>query len=238
MTRPLTPFKTSEKGNALLLVMVAVIFFGALSYMVINSGSGGTFAQEKDLMSAAQITQYPAALRTTVRRMITQGVVPADITFDLSDATPNGIFSQIGGGAFIEDPPAGIGKDTIWRFKATPAGPDGIRGWFVAGVGSDAPRGKDIFAYLDNLNLQVCEQILRGLGLDPTPLEEPVAIDFSGADEGTARQQGGAAAGQNLAHATAHSFKAWHQQDNPQPYACVRNGPDGGYVYYHVLVDQ
>jgi hypothetical protein len=114
-----------------------------------------------------------------------------------------------------------------------------MRGWFVAGAGSDGARGKDVFAYLDNLDLEVCEQILRGLGLAPIPLVEPEKIDFSGLYEGTPLQTGGAAPGDSLGRAGgAYSFNAWHRADAPQPYACVQNGADGSYVYYHVLVDR
>lgn len=237
---PTRPSSAAEKGNAFILVALACIFFGALCYMVINAGNSGGAAQEKDLMSAAQITQYPAALRTHVRRMMANGVAANDITFAPQDVTPSGVFSPAGGGAFLQDPPAGIGGASQWRFKSAPASDtEGVRGWYVAGVGSDGLRGKDIFAYLEHLSLEVCAQILRGLALPEEPLIEPETIDFSGADEGTQNQTGGAAGDVTLAGAAGkYSFNAWDAKETPQSYACVQNGEDGSYVYYHVLVDR
>ncbi len=236
---PPKPLSATENGNAFILVAVACLFFGALCYVVINTGSTGALQQEKDLMSAAQITQYPATLRTTVRRMIADGVAAEALNFDPADATASGVFSAMGGQTAVQDPPAGIGANSAWRFKTAPNGPDGQTGWFIGGVGSDGPRGKDVFAYLDHLSLDACTQILRGLALPDTPLIEPQVIDFTGTAEGTPVQSGGAAGPESFSRAEGkHSFNAWLDHKKPQSYACVQNGAGGDYIYYHVLVDR
>lgn len=240
-TRRFTPAvplarRPSERGNALFLLLIAIALFGALSYAVTHAGRSGGFDQEKGLLSAAQVTQYPAGLSTTVKRMLKAGVTDGTLTFDPAATGPGAVFSSQGGGAQVEMPPKDVGDATAWRFKTTPADGAGRSGWFVAGVGDDGAAGKDVFAFLDNVSPEVCQHLLRGLGLDATPLAEKNAVDFTGTNEGRPDQTGGASGATSLAQAKqGFAFNAWNDAGNPQTYACVRNGPAGEYVYYHVL---
>lgn len=240
MTVSFRTARHAERGNVLLLTLLALILFAAICYALIIPAGEVSMDQEKDLTSAAQITQYPAMLRTTVRRMMTQGVTAEELDFSATSTAPNGVFSPTGGQAAQARANDMAGSKSVWRFKSAPITADGGNtGWFIAGVGEDGVNDKDIFAYLDGLSLPVCTQILRALGLPEEPLVEVTPIDFSGDNEGTTLQTGGAAAGDTARTADSKFvFSAWAEAKKPQPYACVRNGKDGTYVYYHILVDR
>lgn len=230
----------AQRGNVLLLPLLALVLFGAICYALIIPAGEVSMDQEKDLTSAAQVTQYPAMLRTTVRRMMAQGLNAQELDFNESSTQTNGVFSQQGGGAARARSSDMVGSKSRWRFKTAPAGENGGNtGWFIAGVGEDGTSNKDIFAFLDDLSLPVCTQILRALGLPETPLVEATRIDFNGTYEGTPKQTGGAAATDTARTAESkYVFGAWAAEKKPQPYACVRNGKDGNYIYYHILVDR
>lgn len=224
-----------QRGNALFLILIAVALFAALSYAVTRSGRGsGGIDREQALIAASQITQYPAALRTSITRMIVTGTQVSTLTFAPADTTDAGVFSASGGGGTLQAPPANIGTATTWRYKTAPGA-----GWYIHGIGTDTSGGKDVFAFLNGLTLPVCTQILRGLGLNGTPLVEATAVDFdTGAtNEGLATQTGGVVAGNaSPGAANAHVFFAHNAA--PQAFACTRNGAAGNYVYYHALYEQ
>ena len=65
-----------ESGNVLFLILIAVALFAALSYAVTQSSrtGGGASDGEQNLINSAQVTQYPASVRTAIVRMIIDGV--------------------------------------------------------------------------------------------------------------------------------------------------------------------
>lgn len=237
MRHPLaSSHRPRERGNALFLVMIAVALFGALSYAITYAGRSGGFDQERDLITAAHITQYPAEISTAFRRMIKAGVPEDAIGFAADDMTETGVFSMHGGGIAPQQPPAEAGSTSDWRFKTAPRDGDGRRGWYVAGAGMDDAGGKDVIAFLDRLSADTCENLLRSLGLDAVPKVEQAPVDFAGRDEGLPTQQGGAGGADVLSSAAGSAFNAWNDSGSPQNYACVQNGAGGSYVYYHVLM--
>lgn len=236
MRRNPSVYRAREQGNVLMLTLLAVLLFGALCYAVIRPTSEVTLDQEKDLVSAAQVMQYPAMLRTTVSRMMTQGLPVDGLSFAADDATTGGVFSTTGGMALRQAPPEGIGNVSQWRFKTAPANGTG---WFVLSDNKPGRNAKDVFAFLDDLSLPVCQQILRALGLPHQPLVENTSIDFTGDNEGTINQTGGAEAADTARTASdKYVFNAWFYAKKPQDFACVQNGENGRYVYYHILVDR
>lgn len=238
MTKPAIVIcpRPRERGNALFLVAIAVALFGALSYAVTYAGRSGSYDQERNLVTAAHITQYPAEISTAFKRMVRAGMSEDEISFDEGDMTPQGVFSAHGGGIVSERPPREAGSSSAWRYKTAPRDGDGRRGWYVAGIGADDAGGKEVFAFLDRLTAETCANLMRSLGLEPAPRVEPQPVDFSGKAEGTPAQDGGADGDDAIADAAGSAFNAWNDAGNPQPYACVRNGDTGAYVYYHVLM--
>ena len=223
-----------QRGNALFLILIAVALFAALSYAVTRSGRGsGGIDREQALIAASQITQYPAALRTSITRMVVTGIQASTLTFLTTSTDDFGVFSATGGGATSQTPPTNIGAATVWRYKAAPDD-----GWYIHGIGTDGATGKDVFAFLDGVNAPVCTQILRGLGLGGNPLAETVAVDFTGTDEGLPTQTGGVLAA-NASPGVANASVFFAHNAAPQAFSCVRNGAAGSNnVYYHALYEQ
>lgn len=222
--------RKDERGNALFLILIAVALFAALSYAVTQSGRGsGTIDKEQSLISSSQITQFPAAVRTGVTRMIITGttVGTLDFTTAPTNSADTEVFGTSGGGVVYQDPPANIGGATAWTFLDAAHATDG---WYIGGVGTDTvTTGREVIAVLDGVSSNICSSILKGLGLSSTPLVESVAVTFVAGTNG----EDGTAAGPS-------TFFAWNAlaTPDPQPFACTRNGAAGNYVYYHALVEQ
>src|SRR5690606_5024544 len=95
--------RKGERGNALFLILIAVALFAALSYAVTQSGrGGGTIDNETALINASQITQFPAAVRTAVTRMVLTGTAVSGLNFDAVGGTgtdvETAVFNPSGGG--------------------------------------------------------------------------------------------------------------------------------------------
>ncbi len=169
-------FRKSEKGNALFLILIAVALFAALSYAITQSGrGGGGVDKEQALITASQITQYAAGLRTTVTRMSITGTSLLEFEFDNDDSdADNEVFNSAGGGAIEQDPPSGAGA-TAYAY-IVPA--TSTTGQFLDDIGGDT--SPDIFVVTDasdDLNSNVCQEINRGLGLATDPVVNGAAYD-------------------------------------------------------------
>jgi len=223
-TFPVRP-AAGQRGHALWLVLIAVVLFGALSYVVSRSDKIAV-EEEKLLLASAQVTQFPAAIRTAMARLAAAGVALEDMDFSEMGTAKHSIFYSGGGGVAYQKPPYLIGSQTEWRFKTKSRD---NTGWFIAGIGNDGPDGKDVFAYITGVSVALCEELNRNTGLPATPLVERVAVDLS--------RPGGAAA---RAGENAWTFSAHAQEGRGEtpPAACVRNGIEGELVYYHVLAPQ
>ncbi len=165
--------KRLEGGNVLFLILIAVALFAALSYVVTQStrsGSGGT-EREKSILSSAQMTQYPTAIRTSVIRMVLAGVAIESIKFDAPASTgpfvtvsaAQLVFHPNGGGAAYQDAPselsASSGDQLAWYYNAN---------FYVPGIGIDSAtgsEGNDLIAFLPGISSAVCKQVNEQLGI-------------------------------------------------------------------------
>lgn len=214
-----------QRGHALWLVLIAIVLFAALAYVVSRSDKRAV-EEEKLLTAAAQITQFPAAIRTAMARLTAADIALEDMDFNEMGTSARSIFYSGGGGVAYQKPPYLIGSQNEWRFKTKSRD---NTGWFIAGIGTDGPAGKDIFAYVSGVPVALCEELNRSIGLAPQPRIEPDAVNL--AVPGTAT----ATAGHNSWTFSAH---ARERRAETPPAACVRNGIDGELLYYHVLVAQ
>jgi hypothetical protein len=233
--KPPTRCPTQDNGNALFLILIAVVLFAALSYAVTQSGrGGGSVDKEQDLIVAAQITQYAAQVRSAVDRLLIFGTPYTDLELCLpSDANQkcslkggvsgvpctsetaadpdNCVFAEEGGGVpLIEIPEAAQASPTpfgtSWAFVHEDAVGLGV-GANIQGVGTTA---KDIFMYTElGITLSVCEQIDKGLGLLPI----------------------GTDADRFLNDLTAYDGEAFFCFDDTTP-------GSGQYLYVHTLVER
>lgn len=162
--------RDAEKGNVLFLILIAVALFAALSYVVTQStrSGGGSTEREKNILSSAQMTQYPTALRTAVIRMVLGGVSVENVKFDAPGTTPfttlsaaQLVFHPQGGGASYQEGPADLSASgnapLTWFYNAN---------FDVPGVGIDGAAGNDIVAFLPGISQGVCRQVNEELGVN------------------------------------------------------------------------
>lgn len=170
----LMTLKKNEKGNALFLILIAVALFAALSYAITQSGrGGGSIDREQALITASQVTQYAAGLRTTITRMIITGtaVTAVDFTDDTTDDDDE-VFDAAGGGAIEQDPPSSSQTSATPYDYLVPT--TSASGHYMAGIGTNAP---EVILLARNLTTNVCTEIRRGLGL-PTTIPPQVTANF------------------------------------------------------------
>lgn len=169
--------RLSEAGNVLFLILIAVVLFAALSYAVTQSSrSGGGGADgEANLVNSAQITQYPASVRTAIVRMIISGVDVSQLNFDppsefdQSTATDCEsvpapcVFHPNGGGATHVTAPAAVtasGSQGDWFFTSE---------YRIDNIGTNtAVTGNDIIAMLPGIGAAICQRLNTELGISGT----------------------------------------------------------------------
>lgn len=235
--------RRGEEGNVLFLILIAVALFAALSYAVTSSSRSGSgdAGSETNLVNSAQLTQYPASIRTAIVRMIVGGTAVSSLNFnqpsDFSnlESTAVGVFHPSGGGATYAQAPAALmasGAAGTWHFNASMEIPD---------IGTAGADGNDLIAFLPGITLAVCAKINGEYGLPTTP---PVlATDVSGDYLDDMIDPDGAA-GSAAPFPTATDVTDIDDGSGTfdgQPFGCFRNGPvatPGDYVYYHVLVER
>ncbi len=238
MYRP-SESRAGESGNVLFLILIAVALFAALSYAVTQSSrsGGGDTSGETALINSAQLTQYPASIRTTIIRMIVNGISVTELNFntpaDFADivSTRVAVFHPAGGGAIYSPaPPDMMASETQgeWYFNANMEIPH---------IGVSGAGGNDLIAFLPGITEGVCRRINTELGISGIPV---LPADQSG--------QYKAHDLVNTTFGTSDiSFPAIDQPDiddganglDGQPYGCFRNpAPNLEHVYYHVLVER
>ncbi len=161
--------KQSESGNVLFLILIAVALFAALSYVVTQStrSGGGSTEREKNILSSAQMTQYPTALRTSIIRMVLGGVGVESIRFNppgsFGASTNLEVFHPSGGGAGYQQAPADLSAtgstQLLWSYNAN---------FYVPGIGIDTSGGNDLVAFLPGVSAGVCKQTNEELGIVTT----------------------------------------------------------------------
>lgn len=163
--------RNSESGNVLFLILIAVALFAALSYAVTQStrSGGGSAEREQAILSGASLTQGPAALRTSLIRMILGGADATAITFDspanfgaISDLTLL-VFHPTGGGGVFQRAPADVmagGNQGTWFYNAN---------FNIPQIGVDtAGTGNDIIAFLPDISQNICTQINNEFSINAT----------------------------------------------------------------------
>lgn len=252
--------RRGESGNVLFLILIAVALFAALSYAVTQSSRSGSSdaSSERGVISSAQITQYPAAVRTSVLRMIIGGVGPDELYFnppsdfgagnpiDETDANTTderrAVFHPSGGGAPYQLAAPEVmadGAQGEWIFSAD------YQINLIGTTDATAGTANDIIAFLPGISRSVCRQINEQLGIgnttdadpDGVPDGPPLADLPATANNMTEANNGfpGAAVAV-IGDATTPDFSG-------QPFGCYDGDPtddtsDSPYVYYHVLVER
>ncbi len=237
-------YHNGESGNVLFLILIAVALFAALSYAVTQSSrsGGGDTSGETALINSAQLTQYPASIRTTIIRMLVSDTNVEELNFNMPNQFPNlsskrvGVFHPAGGGAIYSPAPPDVmtsGNQGDWHFNADIE---------IPLVGTTGAGGNDLVAFLPGITLSVCRKMNSELGIAggavPTVSNDLSAvyaadplIDATGPDTNN-----------DITFPATISDATYVIDDGSnsfdgQPYGCFEN-TDGTYVYYHVLVER
>ncbi|MDQ7018846.1 MAG: hypothetical protein Q9M33_06750 [Robiginitomaculum sp.] len=183
-----------EKGNALFLILIAVVLFAALSYAVTSSmrGGGKDMSEEAAELAASRLLDYSAHLRMTIQRMmVSQYLNPEDIDFYV----PN-VMKLYGGGNYIRNntnctttacevfsPDGGGFSYQHFEDLANPSPTGWQSNWekpghwspLVANVVNISSSKNDIVIRIVALNIDVCKALNRKVGLPEIP-----NADFAG----------------------------------------------------------
>jgi len=242
--------RQGESGNVLFLILIAVALFAALSYAVTQSSrsGGGDAGAETNLVNSAQITQYPASVRTSILRMIISSSVDVTSLKFNSSGDFGGctgvegecVFHPLGGGATSLSAPPNVmesGNQGPWSFNGD---------FEIINIGtSDAgvEGGNDIIAFLPGITLAICNQINDRVGIGTTiPI---ITASIAGVDGGAAgylriMDDGQAINGTEIVLGTGGQAGTNIDLFDGQPFGCFHNNPAGvdNYVYFHVLVER
>lgn len=241
--------RLSERGNVLFLILIAVILFAALSYAVTSSsrsGGGGDASSETTLVNSAQITQYPASVRTALVRMIVGGRLVEDLIFDRpsnftevqdSNRSRDAVFHPQGGGATSVRAPSNVMEDGElgdWFFTSE---------YQIENIGTTDLGGSntanDIIAFLPGISKAVCLSLNEQFGIqtenDSDSDGVPTGPTTLPTDDMDLDNEGIGIAASASTHEIAGDFSA-------QPFGCfdssaTSNAPDQN-VYYHVLIER
>ncbi|MCK5375220.1 MAG: hypothetical protein KAJ40_08045 [Alphaproteobacteria bacterium] len=227
-----------QNGNVLFLILIAVALFAALSYAVTSStrSTGGTASNETNLISSAQITQFPASVSTAIIRMIIYGITideirfnrPGDDEFDNLDSTAVGVFHPAGGGVSYGPAPEDVmtdGQMGDWVFNAELEVPD---------IGLSGVGGNDITAYLIGLRKSICLKINEEYGIGATIPE----LSSSHSSEYEMRMFDDGSTDYEIPEDDVPDIDDGSGSFNGQPFGCFQNGSGGDYVYYHVVLER
>lgn len=241
-TKPeLNQTRESERGNVLFLILIAVALFAALSYAVTQStrSGGGDASSETSLVNSAQITQYPASIKTAITRMIvSNSTSPYALSFDdpslftANLTTPalqsENVFHPSGGGATYTEAPSSVMRDTttpgVWVFNTE----NEIENIGQSGGPNDTTA--DTIAFLPDVSTAICQKIHQKLGLSTTlPPETNINVALVQTTAvGTATDRIFTAGGTGVI-GDGNILSG-------QPQGCFTQG--GQNVYYHVLVER
>lgn len=240
--------REAERGNVLFLILIAVALFAALSYAVTSSSrsGGGDANDETNLIGSSTITQYPAAVRTSMIRMqVSKNVATNEMEFnDPSDFDncqtvggtlgANCVFHPDGGAATFVPGNADVmasGNQTNWIFSSMNE---------IENVGRSsgtnntaAANTAEVIAFLVGLRQGVCQRINDELGITGIPTE--ANIDFTLANSmvnadgatppGIGADGNDGTIGSDVAALDGQAFGCFQQ-------------PAGTFVYYHALIEQ
>ncbi len=241
-----TKDRQSESGNVLFLILIAVALFAALSYAVTQStrSGAGSSDNETSLINSAQLTQYPAGIRTAVVRMMIGGVDIGNLSFNAPSDFTNlgtnlawGVFYPTGGGATYAEAPVDVMATGpgVWHFNLE----NQIDLVGTTGGAGPTDTSADLIAFLPGISKSVCTKINSELGL-PTAdadIAEADALydvgytytnDMVATGGGTPPGVPGTPGGGTI-NGPATEFSG-------QPFGCILDGTT--YVYYHVLIER
>lgn len=215
-----------QRGNALFLILIAVILFAALSYAITQSNrSGADPARETSLVASTSVTQYPATISTSIARMMLRGVSVLQLDFDppssgTFNAAPTNVkvFHPNGGGVSFQN----VDPNTVeLDGSGVPMGQWAFVHAGVTDIGTNGsvPEDQDIVAILTYVRKGICERINEQI-------------------TGSTAIPDNAEAGIPMSDYLILSGGPGKIGVTGQPFMCVYSPNSDAYAYYHVLVER
>ena len=220
----------SQKGSALLIILIAVAVFIALAFAVMQSPRQDEEAATTPIsvVNSASVMQFPKDVHKAVIRLVTKGVPLEAQQFNAPEAVVDprrSVFHENGGEANYTMAPASVmmnGQKGAWMFNMAFE----INGLSQSGEGIS---GNELIAFLPGIKEEVCEQINAEAGINAIP----VTGDYAGIYT-TTQTDMPLTANNNT---TLQSFSG--RDFDGKLYGCFQNGGmDGPYVVYHVLAQR
>lgn len=173
-----------SSGNALLLILLAVVLFAALSYAVSNSmqnSGSGAVEGEKSKVTSADLQQFPSVIAQAITRMtISKNLTLEDLSFAHDGSVTYGtfgtqptreVFNPQGGAVPYQLPPAGLNDGSEWIFTGALELED------VGTTAGDAT-SSDLLALLPGVSLASCRMINSGGNINM--LTTPPSLTLAG----------------------------------------------------------
>lgn len=152
--------KSSQNGNVLFLILIAVVLFAALSYAVTQSSRGsGNASKEKLSLDIAALNNQIASLRTAyTRTYISEGTIPL-----LS--TNSGELHDPDGGVPILHPPLTLKNsglsENVFVYQA-------VQTRYTLDGGEVGSGEEDLYLYVTGINEEACQLINKTYWGDET----------------------------------------------------------------------
>lgn len=186
------PLSSTQSGNVLVIVLIAIALLAALTMTVMRSDvtDADSVAPEQAKIIASQVAAQARTLEQAVSTLITKGCSEQDISFEndvvtgYTNATAPAdytchVFKRAGAGLSWPMPPANANDGSAWLLIAGNA-VDGVTrtddGTCVSGC-------IDLMAVLPNVGINVCKQ-LNALGQVTAATNDP-PVDDSNFDAST-----------------------------------------------------
>jgi hypothetical protein len=243
--------RNTENGNALFIILLAIVLFAALTFSITRSQStvNDTADPQRAKIAAAEILRYGKSLRAAVDTLRMNGISESDIRFAHADlhtdyGTPGAnptaeVFNIQGGGAVYTKPKASwlasnFSTQAIygdWYFTSgtvngvgTPSGGNGHQD-------SDTTN-EELIMVLPYVTQSVCIAIAEAVGWDVSSGDVPVDTGEVYVRDGTARFNGTFVDNFLLDSSVTNTLiQLGHEV------GCLRhNDANQGYHFYQVLI--
>lgn len=155
--------RQSERGNALVYVLIAIALFAALSFTLArntDSNEAGTLSEDRAELYATQLISYAAQAKSSVDQMLFQGIEIDDLDFTLpedsdfnNDPTIYKVYHPDGGGLI----PTTIPQNAKNEVTSSPA-----PGWYMGRFNNiewTSSTDQDVLLTAYQIAKPVCERI-------------------------------------------------------------------------------
>ncbi|HNQ91340.1 MAG TPA: hypothetical protein PKI93_00240 [Alphaproteobacteria bacterium] len=223
--------QSSERGSALIFVLIAVVLFAALTYAISRGGdSARNLSQEKIRLTASEIIDTGNRVSETVSRLKLRGASETEISFEYNGNYINAgcatdtckVFAFDGGGLDWETPPASSNSGEDWGFTGDLA---------ITNVGTASA---DLVMILPNISRDICHRINVLLNIEVETANPPIETGTNTANKFTGVYNGGPS---TITQAATNGKKSGCLRMEELTGTAIDGGPMmGKYSFYQVLV--